>query len=280
MAYLKPTVPTLTPAPLPRGRLLDLIPTISGDVRWMDGVSWAPWPSRNVLASSVDTCNPAPSTDIDRYGCTPYVDQQSFRLYDALTGGAIEFTPGELKGLLSDRFALITSYAFAKELLSGAASGGNSLSQAAHAPTGLAFGSGAVPVVDALAFLEAELARTLFGGQGIIHVSPAVMFHAREHLERDGDRWTTPSGHLVVFDGGYVDAVEPTGQAASSATEEWIYASGPVAYEATNPRFVGGDDDAFELERNLYEVYMDSYGLLQFDADPVTAALVTFGTES
>ncbi len=278
MAYLKPTVPTLTPAPLPRGRLLDLIPTISTDARWMDGVSWAPWPSRNVLASSVDTCNPAPSTDIDRYGCTPYVDQQSFRLYDALTGGAIEFTAGELKGLLSDRFALITSYAFAKELLSGAASGGNSLSQAAHAPTGLAFGSAATPISNALAVFEAELARTLFGGRGLIHMPPSMMILAQEYLVRDGDRWTTPSGHLVVFDGGYGDAPQPSGEVASGAGEEWLYASGPVAYEATNPRFVGGDDDSFDFERNLYEIYMDSYGLLQFDADPVTAVLTSYAT--
>lgn len=275
MAYLNPTIGTLKPAPLPRGRLLDLIPSTGEEVRWFNGVSWTPWPSRGLLTQDVDACNPDPSTDIDRY-CVPAVDQPTFRLLDALTASALEFTPAELTTLLADRFALITSWAFASELLSGAASGGNALSKAAHAPTGMAFGAAATPVWNALAVIEADLALTLYGGAGIIHMPPSMMVIAQEYLVPDGNRWTTPSGHLVVFDGGYTNAPPPEGEAASAAGEDWIYASGPVAHALTSPKLVGSTDDAFYLEKNLYEVYMESYGLLQFDAAPVTAVLASY----
>lgn len=275
MAYLNPTVETLTPAPLPRGRLLDLIPRITDAGRWLGGITWLPWPSRGLLTQDVDVCNPAPTDDIDRY-CLPAVSQGVFRLIDALTGSTLEVTPATLVSSLEGRFKTMVSWAFARELLSAAVSGESALSKAAHAPTGLPFGSAATSIWNALAVFEAELSRTLFGGAGIIHMPPSMMILAQDFLIRDGDRWTTPSGHLVVFDGGYIDAPAPEGEAASAAGEEWLYASGPVAYELKGPAQVGGDADALDVEHNTFEVYMDAFGVLQFDAEPVTAVLVSY----
>jgi hypothetical protein len=255
-----------------------VLPGSASDERWMNGITWQPRPSRALSASAVDTCNPADFVN-PNYACVPAIEQSAFQIYDAFNASALDHTPDIIDGYLSDRNRLQQSAALAAELLTGAASGGRSLSSTATAPAMRAFGSAAVSVQQGVAILEDDLARTLYGGQGMIHMSPGLLGLAIQNAGfsfRDGE-WYTALGHCVVADAGYVDAKEPTGLTASAAMKEWMYASGPVVLGSTAADLLGGPANEFmDMTRNKFVRWMSSYAILQFDPDPVTAVLVDY----
>jgi hypothetical protein len=250
------------------------------DKRWIHGVTWNPNPTRNPTVAAVDTCSPADFTD-PSYGCITAVSQNAFQMYDAFSSPVLNFDDSDLDEKVLGRFANWSSWAFARELLSGTASGGLAFRTSAHAPTGVAFTSAATPIWNALAILETELARTIHNGRGIIHMPPGLLGQAAETYELEVDpatgQYVTPLGNLVVADGGYVSSPAPTGGTASGVAEDWVYASGPVWYRATGPLLIGEESyEWINLSRDSRRRFLDSYGILVFDPAPVTAVLASY----
>jgi hypothetical protein len=168
----------------------------------------------------------------------------------------------------------------ASELLSGAASGGMSLSSEATSPADVPFGWPALSPGDALTVLEEELATRLNGLQGMIHVSPGLLAQltVMGGTTREGDMWLTQTGHVVVADAGYAGAPAPSGEATAAVGECWAYASGPVFYASDDPRLLGADNqEIVNMSRNIRRRFGMAHGLLVFEPCPVTAVLVNMG---
>lgn len=289
-------VRTTLPPPLPRGRLLDTIPSLAGvgDLpRWASGgVTWNPWPCRGLVTlAQGDMCDVEDLVDAG-YECLPGVVQTPFTVIDSYNAKTLSGWDGpgdigeQVGDFLRERGDLMQSWAFARELAHGTAGSTLSLSNTAHAPEGYPFGA-AVPVKRGMAILADELGRTLFGGRGIIHMPPSVVEFAGVK-EPDSGTLETVLGHRVVADAGYVDMPAPTGDpdadppvaggTDAAAGEAWIYASGPVAYAATRMDLIGSAPNEFvDIRTNSIQQWLMGHGLLVFDPCPVAAVLVTLG---
>lgn len=301
-----PKVPIKAPArkPMPRGRLLDIIsrfeldPVNNGDqtvaARWINGVTWQPEPCRGLFTADVDACAEIDFIQIAPI-CEAAITQTPFAVYDALKGSALEYTADDLLAIIEGRVTLKTSAAFASELLSGAASGDRALRKSAHAPS-IAFGAAATPIYNAIAVLEADLASTMRGARGMIHMPPGMLQEAVRisELELNADgQYETPLGNLVVADAGYLNAPQPTGGGgASTAGNDWIYASGPVEYQWSSPiaidagnigstitSFTSRETAALSVFTSRDDItrFVEAVGILIFDPCPVTAVLTSYG---
>ena len=278
------------PNPQPH-RLLDVISRIPGtdtpddqaagnNMRWLNGVKFEPWPCRKLQAIAAADCSDETLSAITAQ-CETAITQKVFQIIDALKGSTLEWTVEMMDAYLGVRAQTMMSSVFASELISGAASGGYSLSGSAHAPDDIAFGSAAKPVWEVMAALESELADSIPNQQGIIHIPPGLMSTAVTSYglaHNAQGKYETVNGNLVVADSGYYQPKQPTGQPAPSAGTDWIYASGPVFYQATDFMGLGVGSDTYNFSRNIINRWISGYGVLVFDPCPVTAALATYST--
>lgn len=285
----------LPAGPVQPRRLLDSISRIptSGSERWLDGVTWEPTKCRALTVDNEDACATGDIV-LTPVTCDAWETQLPFRLTDAMSATTLDLTPDEVGSRLSAFYNRAVSAAFAKELISGAASGGMSLSSEATAPNGAAFGDAATPIWNALTILEEEIAERLQGGAGFIFLTPGLLAQARlsygltlvDSRWKDSygralveGRWETPSGNIVISDAGFLNPPPPTGQTASGAGEDWMYASGPVFFESTAPSSVGNPTESLNFTRNTFTRYVQGYGILVFDPCPVTAVLASYALE-
>jgi len=273
-------------------RLLDIaspLPTQEGvnPLRWLDGVTFEPWPCRSLQVDSEIVCDDG-SFAVVPSECVPWVTQTPFRIIDAMKGSLLDYQLSDVQLILSVRYEQMVSAAVARELLGGTGSSGMSLSSEAHAPNGAAFGVAATPVWNALAILEEEIAENLQGGVGIIHLSPGLLAQAVTSYGLSvnvNGMWETPAGNVLVSDAGYLNPTQPTGQASSSAATDWVYASGPVWFATTAPGFVGVGAEtlngtlATPWNRNTFAQFLAGYAILVFDPCPVTAVLASYALE-
>lgn len=282
MAYNPLIIGRRPVTPVPRGRLLDVLSRfdVPGNVsdRWLGGVTWTPTECLDLLLTDVEVCNRVDLTDNPR-DCVAPITQSAFNVYDAFQGSTLEYTREEIEEEITYRMPTLVSAAFATELISGATSGGRGLADDAHAPTEAAFGT-VLPVWQALAALESDLARTIGGAQGVIHLPPGMLAQGVTEygFRLENGQYETPLGHKVVADAGYVDAAAPNGQVASGAGEDWVYASGPVEYQMTEPMTINGPEMAsgFDRTRNTLTMFREVAGILVFDPCPVVAVLATY----
>lgn len=288
MAMPKVPVETTLAVPVPRGRLIDAASELPqagpGDtgLKWLGGVTWNPHPCRALLTTAIDPCSPA-SLESTPNDCEAVVTQLAFQFYEVLRGSVLEYDRAALEAMLDERGDLLSSWALAMELAGANASGsGYSLKTKAHAPALRAFGTAAVPVREGLAYLVDDLGRTLRGGKGVIHMPPGIAEFANgdQILEQGDSGLRTKLGHDVVADAGYVDMPAPTGEAASAAGAEWVYASGPVWYRMSARDFVfngdGADNQAFDMVQDRLTQILSRKAILVFDPCPVTAILVSY----
>lgn len=255
-------------------------------LRWTDGVLFQPRPCRPLKVIDREMCGTDEAFVSAGTDCLPYKTQQAFQILDVLKGSPLQLTESDLDRLLVERAEEMESWAFASELLSGAGSAsGYSLSSTAHAANGTTFGGAAKSILVALAMLENDLANTLHGVEGMIHMSPGLMLLASSTGDvldfDDVDMvWRTANGTVVVSDPGYLNAPAPTGQAASTpGTNEWIYASGPVEYQATEASLIAETfTETFDFRHNNFTRWMDRTGIVIFDDCPVSAVLAAYGS--
>lgn len=277
------------PGPQPR-RLLETIPRLPpiedrNAARWLEGVTWEPWECRMLTVGHEDDCGTgADLGSIVPAVCQTAVSQVPFRIADAYKMSVLNENLDEIGLRQTARYNLQISAIFAHELIAGSGTGVMSLSNQATPPNGAAFGAAAVTTWYGLQVLEEEIAERLQGGIGLIHTPPGLLgrfvMESGVHLNAL-NQWETPAGNIVIADAGYMNPVQPTGGGGASAvTTDWVYASGPVFFEATmpillDPAFVGGTTAA-AWNRDIVQQFVEGYGILVFDPCPVTAVLVTY----
>lgn len=247
--------------------------------RFVAGVEWLPWPTIDhtaQAASCQETFNKLPRA------LPGLANQPSFVLWDSLKCGAT----GQNLGLLAEALAIsfdgaFLSASFASELETGAGSNGLGLvGDASDTPTIVTSAAGTIAV--GIARLEGYLARNSGhpGMRGVIHLTPDVLVLAEAValVRLVGDHYETASGHLVVGDAGHTGSAAPFGQAAASATQAWIYATGDIWVARSGLEGVmkqeGPDGGAFYQPRNENRPLAEVYGLVVFDPNILAAALV------
>lgn len=190
-----------------------------------------------------------------------------FRLYKALSGSVLNFHQGELSALIDAGWDVASSAAFARQLLT-------QMGAEAIPLTMRAFGTAAVTVESAVALLEDQLAGSLVGRRGTIHMSRGAYFCCADDLTIEGDRLFTSNGTRVVVDAGYSPMIEPTDGAATTPTglETYLYASGEVFFALTEGAFIDGGE--LDFERNTLTRMKRAYGLVAY-ATPIWAVLAT-----
>jgi hypothetical protein len=132
----------------------------------------------------------------------------------------------EFKARAAVALAAVEGSIVAREFLTG-----NRVSVNPH----LSDGSGVFPNGDtvtsplnALALLDKEIALT--GRLGLIHMSPQMLDVLANYRVIDTKTGVnrTPAGNVVIPDFGYADGADPTGHAAATGSQEWMYATGPI----------------------------------------------------
>lgn len=278
------------PKPQPR-RLLDVIERIpvgdgtdsqaaGNDMRWLNGVKFEPWPCRSLQTVASADCSDETLAAITAV-CEPAITQKTFQIIDAMKASTLEYSVELLDAYLAARVQTMISAAFATELIAGTASSGYSLSGSAVAPDDIAFGSAAKPVWEVMSALESHLAKNIPNQRGIIHMPPGLMSTAVTSYGLSPNAagvFETVNGNIVVSDSGYYQPKQPTGRPAPSAGTDWVYASGPVFYQATDFVGLGIGNETINMSRNIINRWVSGYGIVVFDPCPVTAALATYST--
>lgn len=124
--------------------------------------------------------------------------------------------------------------------------------------------TGAVDILEGIALLEEALA-TCYGNEGVIHIPPIAVAHAKDEdlIDKDGTRLRSPSGHLVAAGAGYTGS-SPAGVAPSGGIY-WLYATGAVTVrrgpiEVTRPIGQAVDrsrNDVFLVAERTYVISWD-----------------------
>jgi hypothetical protein len=149
-------------------------------------------------------------------------------------------------------------------------------------PAGISFGTAATPLYNALANIESEFAERMYSRSGVIFLPPGLIGTAiaTYGVEWRNGSYRTPVGNRIIVDPGFYNADAPTGETASGDAEDWVYASGPVYYQASTAQF----DEARAgrvgvTDRNLINAFGQSSGIMVFDPCPVTAVLTSYDPE-
>jgi len=109
----------------------------------------------------------------------------------------------------------------------------------------------AVSPTEAIALMDSSFGGCSCGGPRIIHSPTYLLAHFKHAnvLERQGTRYFTPAGNLVVFDDGYAGTGPDTGtfenpveRAAPAAHTAWIYGTSPIVVKFDQVRHPGGTD--------------------------------------
>jgi hypothetical protein len=92
------------------------------------------------------------------------------------------------------------------------------------------------PLVSGVAALVSKLQTSTIAGNTIIHVPTTILFRlaAANLITTQGNRTFLPGGVQVVADAGYSGA--GPGGVPPTAETQWIYATGPITYRASDVR--------------------------------------------
>lgn len=161
------------------------------------------------------------------------------------------------QGRARRQLAAIESYELANELWEGTVTTADSLANRFLAGPGAdsdTVTNGPTDLVRALGCVEQGLAEALHGAQGMVHVTPQLLLHlvAAQVVQRQGNLWTTPTGHIVVADAGYTGAgpasVGPT------ASSQWVYGTPIIQVRLGPVMVIPGDRLAEAMDRQVNTV--------------------------
>lgn len=122
--------------------------------------------------------------------------------------------------------------------------------------------SGPLDIVEGLGALEAAMA-DCYDGVGVIHAPRnliAPMVEARL-VERDGDRYVTAGGNIVVFGAGY-RGTSPSGASVSGQT--WMYGTGAV-FIYRSPTYTFNGRDSLDRNENTLKMMVERNYLVGWD---------------
>lgn len=149
----------------------------------------------------------------------------------------------DLAGQALDR---TRDHALARELLTGAASARDAAEVANENPSlvgsAIDLGNEFESLTQALACLEANLAEANSGRGGYILVGPALVTHLKDQglIWRDGSRWRTAAGSLVIVSSGFDGRAPGTASAPDAGAPLYLYAV-TVLWGGVGTRDVYGD---------------------------------------
>lgn len=163
-------------------------------------------------------------TDTTEFGDTTEFDSLvgwATRWCSTQSGRGSELTPAAQR-IVDEQ----VGFAVARELMSGTVN--PSLKSTATVVTT----SAALPAIQALVLMEESIAAAAGNIEALIHVSPAMLerLYHDDGIFREGDSWYTATGQVVIGDAGY-DGGEPDSEDPVADDEEYIYATGPVAWD-------------------------------------------------
>jgi hypothetical protein len=214
-------------------------------------------PSGGPCADMDTVITPRNFTDVEEQG--------AFSVIDAVTCSSIGKTPEELQADLVNHMALVLSAACAKEAMYGSGGSTHNLSGDATVVAGTF-----ATVHDGIAELEERLATANGNTQGFLHMAPSALTYAilNGAVNRRGDIYYSPSGHVVIADAGY--------QAVESSTTTVMYGSGPVYYALDDVISRAQYDwEMNDWTHNDLMAMAQAYGIILYDPNTVFQVTAT-----
>lgn len=189
-------------------------------VRLAAGTKWAPESCGN--GGGRTTAELCGGGALDELPANPgIVESDPFLVWGGDTCSTFGFAARDWNGRARRALEAVESYQLAEELWTGSLGlAQRSLADGA-ADTMTTSGT---DVADGIACLEAGLGELGKGRRGILHLTTKVLALAvaAQVLQRQGNIWTTPMGHLVIADAGY-PGTGPNGEPADGT--QWGYAT-------------------------------------------------------
>lgn len=114
------------------------------------------------------------------------------------------------------------------------------------------------PVTPAVGFASCEKAIGMSGRRGTIHLTPAVaaaLQSSTSSIQLNSSEnipLVTATGNAVVIGGGYA-GTDPDNETASSDTEDWIFATGPIQVRISE-LLAGPDETVGMLDRESNDI--------------------------
>lgn len=288
-------VPITLPDPprLSRTELLDVLPELpdsafdvaGGATRWMgSGLDWVTrdCDGINVTTTHCTEGNPfqvglemaaEAHQGVSQSECLAD-SRLAFMLWAAMSGSTLDAENEVVGDLTLRRMGDFVSYTMADELITGAI-GGSGLADDATPIVG-----GPVTIANgAVGHMEEWFATRAGNTQGFLHVSKTTLaaLYAATAVTYEGGRYYTPSGHIVVADGGYQEPMmAPNDGAPSTAGNGWAYITGPVWYRTTVPEILGPGWTQLDRTHNILEAISTAYAIFVYKACSVGSMLITY----
>ena len=245
-----------------RGLLIETADRIPNSVRWLAGVTLRPWGCSGFVPADADYCD-FESDELDDFfdvGTNPVFD--AFDIYNTESCSTLDSDISVLNARVETRWGVMVSEQVAARLNVELAA------RAAVATTG--------PINTSILIAKAEeqLALTLHGGLGMVHMSPAVlsMVVAEGSVDLRDGQWRTPGGHLVVADAGHT-GIEPTGETLLDGTE-WVYTTGAVLFGLGEPRVPTKATEYLDRDTNTNTARIIGTSVVAFD--PCSASTIEY----
>lgn len=234
-----------------------LVPNDAGPERWLNGVEMLPYPQHaGAVHSPYNEGSPTNEKEVgDPVDDAPQFWPVTVYVADRCNAYAVG-NDAAYRDRIMLQLAAVESARVARSLLTGDGfpAGSPRLSDGGGTFPNNDF---AVSLPRALSMLEGEIAAS--GRGGVIHMSPIALtlLAGQGHIIepdplnlRGSDVLRTKWGTLVIPDAGYVVGSTPTGHAAPSPSQEWLYATGPVDVRRTET-FINPETVAEALDRGL-----------------------------
>ena len=246
-----------------RGLLIDTADRIPNSVRWLAGVTLRPWGCSGFVPADADYCD-FESDELDDFfdvGENPVFD--AFDIYNTESCSTLDSDISVLNARVETRWGVMVSEQVAARL---------NLELAARATVAT---TGPVNTSILIAKAEEQLALTIHGGLGMVHMSPAVlsMVVAEGSVDLRDGMWLTPGGHVVVADAGHT-GIEPTGETLLDGTE-WVYTTGAVLFGLGEPRVPTKATEYLDRDTNTNTARIIGTSVVAFD--PCSASAIEYG---
>ena len=246
-------------------------------VNWGAGLEWQTelhLPTSNAVGARAVKCGPATvnHTATDK---APLEQGYPFSVYAFDWCTAIGYDQRDFEGRARRLLEATQSFSIAKELWNGTIAAAEAIDNVWLAKnTAATVNAAAERPRIALAKLDQRIAVNLRNGQGVIHADVEVFDRLRSDssIDRDGDRWLTPFGNIVVADGGYDGHRD-----GATASTRWMVATtilevtlGPV--RTTGVRAPAEWVQAFDYTKNDIVVWAERDVIVLHDAVLLHAA--------
>ena len=238
---------------------------------WLSGAAVYPYPED--LPGEWDPCSSGTSRTKDEGTGVESPNFASFVSYLPITCSSMSIgDPEEFARRAEIALNAVQSFSVERQLSQGTGVVTNPfLADAAHTLT--AAGATATKPLAALSYLEEEIGET--GKQGMIHATPPVASQWFDQTREDIPL-VTNLGTRVASGGGYQGAT-PSGRAAATAGQSWVYATGPVEVRLAAVQ-VMDIKEVLDRSNNDVTFRAERYVLVTWDTQLQAAILVDWDT--